>query len=131
MDNLLEIRLPKTFSALHLLLNLITGPIKVILEIKNLTNPLKYVYIRNLTYTWSDTIRSWQNMYRNATDRGGGVKFEISRIPLIGLVTRCSAENIWKSDLNEIIIWTLRGTCNYFFSILFVLRNTLHDLIKY
>jgi len=40
--------------------------------------------IWNLTCTWSDTVRPWQNIDRNAP----GVKSYISRIPLIGLVTR-------------------------------------------
>jgi hypothetical protein len=37
----------------------------------------KYVYLWNLTCTWSDTIRPCQNIHRNAP---GGVKFKISRI---------------------------------------------------
>jgi hypothetical protein len=38
----------------------------------------KYVYLWNLTCTWSETIRPCQNIHRNARV----VKFKISRIPI-------------------------------------------------
>ena len=87
----------------------------------------KYVYLWNLTCTWSDTIRPCKisiGMHRV-------VKLKISRIPLIGLETRLG----WRTDrkflrnpnLNEIIGVQLFQTCN---NILLVFQTTKNKLKK-
>jgi hypothetical protein len=64
----------------------------------------KHWLIWNLTCTWSDTIRPWQNMHRNAP----GVKFLISRILLMGIVTRLG----WRYRV--VISTDCIGSCKYY-----------------
>ena len=65
----------------------------------------KYVYVWNITCTWSDTIRPCQHIHQNAPGRG--VKFNISRIPLRGLETslgwRYRKKILQNPNLNEVI----------------------------
>ena len=70
----------------------------------------KYVYIWNLTCTWSDTIHLWWNMHRNAQ---GGQIFNFQKTfdwPCDEIRMEIQTENFFRSLISRRFIWISRKT---------------------